>query len=485
MRYTPIALCLVAGVASAQRLQNDSAGPGAEIAFYPRMQAEESFRVILDAPAALPEYRICRILVWIGPNDFNVFTARIGHADDNGLEDALIWQSGLDAYQIFGSRNSFSSIDLRQQNVITDADRLVVAIRHAEGFSAPPTVASDTDGITPRRNRITFLQRDGNWFEGFTEELPEAGNYPRPPGDWIVRLDVVAPGEACPQGDERPPDVDFGVPPPPGEPDAGELDAEVVDARRPPPRDAAVSRDAAVRSDATTRPDATEQGDAGPRFDVGPRGGAFALQRIVPAAGPPDRNVDVVINGSGFPFGEDVTARLGDVRLLEADVRSDSTLTAIVPAGMDPGVYALSVTRGDGQEAILPEAYRVLAPGELGVASITPSTVLEGSAEDVEIRGGGFDGATTFAIGPLPVEAMVIDDGLARGRIDGALVAGTYDVVARRGSDQATLPAAFTVRRPGGVASDDCGCAMSGPAPLPWALLTLIAAWPVRRRRRR
>ncbi|MCB9544636.1 MAG: IPT/TIG domain-containing protein [Myxococcales bacterium] len=482
MRCTPFALLLLATAASGQRLQNDSAAPGGEIAFYPRMQAEESFRVVLDAPPDLPDYRLCRLLVWIGPDDFNVFTVRVGHANDEGVEDALIWQSGLDAYQIFGSRNSLSSVDLRQHNVVTDADRLVVAFRHAEGFSGPPTVASDTDGITPRRNRISFLQRNGNWFDGFTEELPEDGNYPRPPGDWIVRADVVAPNGQCPQGDERPPDVDAGVPPPPLEPDAGEPEDAGVE-------DAAPRRDAGPRPDASPpRPDATPRDarvvDRGAGLDVGPRPGAFALSRIVPAAGPPDRNVDVVINGSGFPFGEDVTARLGDVRLLEADVRSDSTLTAIVPAGMDPGLYALSVTRADGQEAILPEAYRVVAPGELAVAAITPDAVLEGEAVDVEVRGVGFDATTTFALGPIPLDVVLVDDTRARGRLEGALVAGTYDVVARRGADEAVLPAAFTVRRPGGVASDDCDCDLAGRGPAPWGLLLLLGLWPLRRRRR-
>ena len=53
MRCTPFALLLLATAASGQRLQNDSAAPGGEIAFYPRMQAEESFRVVLDAPPDL------------------------------------------------------------------------------------------------------------------------------------------------------------------------------------------------------------------------------------------------------------------------------------------------------------------------------------------------------------------------------------------------------------------------------------------------
>lgn len=375
---TPFALCLAAlltSPAAADILQNDSAAPGGEIAFYPRLQAEESFRVILDGPE-WPTYRICRLFVWIGPDDFNTFIVRIGEADAAGGEAALIWQTGEEVYQINGSQVALGALDLRRFDITTDARQLRVRFTHAPGFPAPPTIASDTDGITPGRNQIRFTLRNGDEFDDYTENLPVEGTNPRPPGDWIVRAEVVQVDEVCPAEDGPIPTLDAGVDDPDqGLPaDAGPPpDARVRDAR-PVEEDARPAPDARVRdarpAEEDARPDdPRDAGSPDARLtDTGPTGGsdaqlgAFALERISPIAGPPERNIDVVVNGRGFPFGQPITAYLGQTRLLEAQVLSESTLTAIVPAGMEPGTYALQVERSDGQIAILPEAYQVVGP---------------------------------------------------------------------------------------------------------------------------
>ena len=383
MLSTRTLACLLAlttaAAAQVEILRNDSAEPGSEIAFYPRFQSEESFRVILDAPA-WARYRICRLYAWIGPEDFNVFEVRIGEADEAGGESALIWQADDDAFQMNGSRQALNAIDLRLENIVTEARRLRIRITHAAGFPAPPTIATDTDGITPGRNQIAFLMRGGNVFDDFTEALPVDGNNPRPPGDWIVRAQVVEADDVCPERDGPDPRRDAAVDPP--DPldafvprDAGpERDADPErDAR--PRRDAAPPRDAAPEHDADHDPqrdaqapgrDAQAADAQAPGRDAG-RGddrfvpGGLAVERISPVAGTADRNTDVVINGRGFPFGAPVRAFLGDTRLLEATVLSESTLTAIAPAGMAPGLYDLRVEREDGQAAILPDAYSVVA----------------------------------------------------------------------------------------------------------------------------
>lgn len=372
-----IAALLLASPAAADILRNDTAEPGGEIAFYPRLQGEESFRVILDAPA-WPSYRICRLYAWIGPDDFNVFLIRIGEATEAGGERALIWQTGEEAYQLLGSREALGVIDLRGEDIVTDARQLRVRFTHAPGFPAPPTIASDADGITPGRNQIQFMMRNGNEFNDFTENLPVEGNNPRPPGDWIVRAQVAPANEVCPADDGPGPLMDAGAPDQ-GVPhdaalevDAQPRDAAVeVDARL---RDAGPLRDTAAELDAAVdaaAPDATPDVAPNPARDATAPDtggsdrslGGFALERISPVAGPIDRNVEVVINGRGFPFGQPITAFLGDTRLLEAQVLSESTITAIVPAGIPVGTYSLVVERADGQVAILPLAYSAVGQG--------------------------------------------------------------------------------------------------------------------------
>ena len=231
---------------------------------------------------------------WIGPAGSNIFTVRIDEADDGQPLD-LVWQSDLDASQIFGSVDRISSIDLAAQRIRSNVRRLRVRMRHVEGQNAPPGIASDTDGITAGRNMMTVLMRNGSWFRGFTEELQEDGSPPRPPGDWILRLELVGVDEACPGGVAPLPDA--GPPNPPQ--DAG---------MPPPPRDANTPigpRDAGVPEDDMAVPvadmEAPEPLDRGVDRDSTAEEVALELTRISPERGPADRNTEVVINGRGFP----------------------------------------------------------------------------------------------------------------------------------------------------------------------------------------
>lgn len=494
--WTPILLWIGALTTSAQafeQLRNDGVVAGAEIAFYPRLQGEESFTVVLDGPERHAVYRICRLLVWIGPDDFNVFTIRINDGDDPAPAN-LIWQSDLNAYQIFGSRDTISAIDLRDERIFTDVTSLSVRMTHVPGADAPPTIASDTDGIQAMRNQVRVLMRNGRYETSWTEDLQVDGFPQRPPGDWILRVDVVGEDEMCPGPDDGPVPMDMGLAPDMGGDDALDMgvatpDATtIVDARLPrdaTPRDA-TPRDAAQRDAARVDPiDAGPERDRGGR-DLGDRLGAFAIERIVPAGGAPALNVDVVINGRGFPFGEPVTARLGEIRLLEATVRADSTISAIVPAGMTAGVYPLSVTRSDGQEAILPSAYTVYGSADLDLVSVLPAVVVEGQTETLSFIGAGFDGDTQFFVETVELnDVAVTGPTSATAVLDVPLVAGTYDVLAVRGETSAIMRDALSVQRPSSDLSDDCGCRVGRDerSPWTWVMLGLFAIARLSRRR--
>ncbi len=466
-------------------LQNDSVADGEGIVFYPNMRGGESFVSIFDVPADYADFQICRVLLWIGPAGSNIFTVRIGEANDEGDEVDLVWQSDLDAYQVFGSQQQLSSIDLAGQRIRSQAERLRVRIRHVEGQDAPPGIATDVDGITPERNVITALMRNGNLFRGFTELLDEGGTPPRPPGDWIVRVEIVQANEACP--DEVAPLPDAGMPPPVR--DAGipmDQDANT------PLIDAGVAQDAAPVADM-----APPQADQRVARDSEPLS-ALELTRISPESGSSDRNTEVVLTGRGFPVAGELFAEIGTngrtsiQRLLELEVLSGSTATGIVPAGLDPDVYDIRVTRGDGQIAILPSGFTVVGDG-LAVFSVEPNRFAADTPVELTIRGQGFSDDTTFSVAGDRLYNVVLDgETSARGTLNTIAPAGTYDLVARAGENTARLERGVEITfnenigyTPGQSAPSDGGCRLLFHPTNGWAFGVFITFMAVLSRRRK
>ena len=485
-----IVACLISTQVSARTvLQNDSVVAGAEIAFYPNMRGGESFVSIFDVPAEYENYQVCRILLWIGPAGFNIFTFRLAEADENGNEAQLIWQSDLDAYQVFGSREQLSSVDLAALGIRTNVRRLRIRGRHVDGQGAPPGIASDTDGITPGRNRLRMLMRNGGWFSDFTEILEENGTPQRPPGDWIFRLEIAHLNEACPNGEAVLPDMSM---PPPVRDAAVPMDAQTqdMDAGVLSP-DASVDAGVDASSITDTRPpvpdsefvDDAQTMRADRAFDALE---ALELTRISPSVGPRDRNTEVVINGRGFPVDEPPFIELDSTRLLEVDVLSGSTITAVVPAGLDEGLHDLRLTRYDGQVALLPNAFEVLGAA-LQITAVSPREVAQYTPADISIQGRGFTPETNFSIGGIGLQSVTIESTeVARGTLSASLPPGTYDLVATNETDNARLLDAITVLdKAGERGADGGGCVQrqtDHQNPL-YGLLLVATLMMVRRRR--
>ena len=462
-------------VSAARLLRNDSLEAGGEVAFYPALRVNESFDTYFDVPDDLPDYLICRLFAFIGPDDFNVFTVRLQDVTPEGELGDIIWDTGLGAFQLAGSRNSLNSIDLADERIEASARRIRVRFTHAEGFPGPPTIAADTDGITPSRNQLMVQMRNGDWRLTWTEDIGDDDpTIIRPSGDWIVRVEVAEAEVGC------------GLDPVAPVSDAGASPADA--APQPPARDARSDErdtDAPAARDANTGGDR----DAGVMDPVGRDARVrsvdrFVVERVVPSAGEPNTNVEVVIVGEGFPVGESPRVRLEPVgeRLLDVAVRSSSTITAIVPAGLLPGTYNLHVERDDGQLAILPEAYTVVGIGELSLTGIEPRHVVEGERPHVTISGLGFAPGTEFRIGGAPLSDLaVVDSHTARARLEIPLAPGTYDVEAQRGDEVVRLPAAFAVQRAAGRSVE--GCAAVPGRPVGW-IAALVLVGLLRRRRR-
>jgi len=511
--WCALALVLGGGPAAAyELLRNDSIEAGEGVAFYTRIGSEESFASIYGVPDDHPVYRICRVIPFVGPDSFNIYTLRLGLAGPDGGElgagENLIWQSDQDAYQIFGSEDQLGSIDLAAEDIVTDVRRLRVQMRVVSN-EREPNIATDGDGISPGRNYIRIFLRNGQAFRGFTEEMHPDGSPPAPTGDWVLRTEIVHPDEDCPDPGALPPDAgldagpdnvfDIGLGQDDMAVDSGpdgpiDLDAGVDRPDAAPGRDMAPTPtpdmtppadvggnlggdDAAVEIDA-----GAIGGDRGP----GPGGEPLELVRITPDRGSAAVNTEVVINGRGFlDAGGIERAELGERRLLEAVALSGSTMTALVPAGLAPGPYPVRLIRADGQIAVLPDGFTIGGDGPeaLSLTAIEPASIRAGSPTELTVRGTGFDAAVEFTIGGAPLEDPVFaDDGRSvRATLRVPLAAGVYDVVARRGDEVDRLQQALTVIGGRGVAS---GCRATPPNPAPrwpWAFVALLC---LRRRRR-
>jgi photosystem II stability/assembly factor-like uncharacterized protein len=78
---------------------------------------------------------------------------------------------------------------------------------------------------------------------------------------------------------------------------------------------------------------------------------------VAPSAAPNDIDAPVTITGAGFEASP--TVSLGATALTNVTFVSATTLTATVPWGMDPGVYALKVVNPDGSNSSLSDAFTV------------------------------------------------------------------------------------------------------------------------------
>ena len=101
---------------------------------------------------------------------------------------------------------------------------------------------------------------------------------------------------------------------------------------------------------------------------------------VDPSSAPNDLDTPIVITGTGFTAVPTVT--LGSTVLEEVGWVSSATLTAIVPWGMDPGVYDLTVVNPGGESNDLPNAFTVTQ----GIGVWSASKFYGGEIKDIAIN---------------------------------------------------------------------------------------------------
>lgn len=95
---------------------------------------------------------------------------------------------------------------------------------------------------------------------------------------------------------------------------------------------------------------------ASPVFPALP-GSSPMISGVNPSSAPNDLDTSVTITGTGFANG--ATALLGDTLLRDVRWVSATALTAIVPWGLEPGVYTVTVVNPGGISGTLPNAFTV------------------------------------------------------------------------------------------------------------------------------
>ena len=84
---------------------------------------------------------------------------------------------------------------------------------------------------------------------------------------------------------------------------------------------------------------------------------------LTPDNGANDQPTSLTISGTSFSGNPSI--RLGDTWLEDVVLVDSTTITAVLPAGMLPGIYDLRLYNGDCQEATLLDAFTVSDEGLL------------------------------------------------------------------------------------------------------------------------
>lgn len=134
-------------------------------------------------------------------------------------------------------------------------------------------------------------------------------------------------------------------------------------------------------------------------------GGGPRITGVLPNAGPDDRANIILIGGLNFAGG--ATARLGGTALVVSRI-GGTALLAVVPAGLAPGSYDLTVTNPGGAQAALADAYTVFSAvgatdlrAEGGGIWLNPAAPQAGQALQLGLfvrRQGGADALENVAV---------------------------------------------------------------------------------------
>ena len=159
------------------------------------------------------------------------------------------------------------------------------------------------------------------------------------------------------------------------------------------------------------------------------------LTDLTPASGSSQGGTRVTV--SGETLSDDMIVLVGGRQAISVDANEEGTeATFVTPPGNAGRVDVVALDPFGASTLRLAFMYR----SALELNSLSPSAVVVGSNNKVDLRGAGFDTETTIRIGTLdaPVENLISDERM-RVEVPSQLSVGLYDVTAQRGDEISIL----------------------------------------------
>ena len=186
------------------------------------------------------------------------------------------------------------------------------------------------------------------------------------------------------------------------------------------------------------------------------------VSSVSPATVEEGASTRLTISGSGFEVG--ATARVGSTPLTGIQVPGSSSLSGLLPEGLDVGTYDVIVRNPDGEEGTLANGLTIVpagggggsggggGPEDVRLDSIVPGVAPAGEEVGFVLFGARFAAGATVTIGGAEATAVsVVSAELLRGTAPAGLPVGGHDVtVAVPGAGEDTLSDAFVVVAGGG-----------------------------------
>lgn len=169
---------------------------------------------------------------------------------------------------------------------------------------------------------------------------------------------------------------------------------------------------------------------------------------VTPNSGDELKSKAVKVVGNNFADGADFQITLGGVPM-KTSIIEKTYIKCTVPNSLTAGTYDIELTNGDGQKALLANAYTYVGPPALQpptITKITPNEVEANTAKAVKVVGANFVGGGNFKVmvDGKAVETTMIESTYIKCKFP-AMPAGTYDVVViNADGQQAVLPNAYT-----------------------------------------
>lgn len=169
------------------------------------------------------------------------------------------------------------------------------------------------------------------------------------------------------------------------------------------------------------------------------------LQSVEPTSGSNDNDISIALQGNNFPTIMRVF--IGATECTNVKVITNEIATATVPAGTPDGTYDIFVLATNGEKSSLPDAFTVIDPKKISIASIDPNSGPQNLTTDITIHGKNFVDPTKINLGTTELSPVTwVDSGNLTSTIPAGLTPGTYDVIVTNpDGSSSTLISGYTV----------------------------------------